>query len=129
MSRFDDDLETDDLRLHGVFMGVVTDRRDPEGLGRVRVTVPGLLEPHSAWARPLGTVGGGSKDQGIFAVPEVGAEVAVFFEQGQIDAPLYLCAHCGKPDAGNEVPEEARLDTASLRITLPTWNFAVVAEM
>ena len=46
--------------------------------------VPGILEPHSGWAWPLGTCGGGMRDRGFFAVPEVGAEVAVFFNQGEV---------------------------------------------
>jgi hypothetical protein len=95
-SRFDDNLEQP--RLAGMYIGYVTDRSDPEQLGRVRVCVPGLLEPHSAWAWPLGTAGGGSKNRGLFAVPEVNAEVAIF----------YLAAHWGKPGGESEVPEEAR---------------------
>jgi uncharacterized protein involved in type VI secretion and phage assembly len=52
--------------------------------------------------------GGGSKDRGLFAVPEEGAEVAVFFNQGNVEAPYYLTAHWGKPNGESEVPEEAR---------------------
>ena len=122
-SPFDDDLEAHDTRLLGMYVGYVTDRSDPEGLGRVRVCIPGLLEPHSAWAWPLGTSGGGSKDHGFFAVPEVGAEVAVFFNQGDVDAPYYLSAHWGKPDGESEVPEEARKDPPDNRvIATPTFR-------
>ena len=59
---FDDDLRAHDTRLLGLYVGYVTHRRDPERLGRVRVCIPGVLEPHSAWAWPLGTAGGGFKD-------------------------------------------------------------------
>ena len=76
MSTFDDDIHTHDSRLLGMYVGYVTKRDDEEQLGRVRVCIPGVLEPESAWAWPLGTSGGGSKDQGFFAVPEEGAEVA-----------------------------------------------------
>ncbi|HEU4405503.1 MAG TPA: phage baseplate assembly protein V, partial [Polyangiaceae bacterium] len=79
---FADDLSKHDTRLLGLYIGYVTDRDDPERLGRVRLCIPGVLEPHSAWAWPLGTGGGGSKDCGFFAVPEVGAEVGVLFNQG-----------------------------------------------
>lgn len=89
-------------------IGYVTDRADPEQLGRVRVCVPGLLEPASAWAWPLGTVGGGAKDRGLFSVPAIGAEVAVFFNHGDVDAPFYLCAHWGRPGGDSEVPVEAQ---------------------
>lgn len=84
-SQFDDDIGAHDTRLPGMYVGYVTHRNDPEKLGRVRVCIPGVLEPHSAWAWPLGTAGGGFKDRGFFAVPEEGAEVAVFFNQGDVD--------------------------------------------
>lgn len=108
MSTFDDDIHTHDSRLLGMYVGYVTKRDDEELLGRVRVCIPGVLEPESAWAWPLGTSGGGSKDRGFFAVPEEGAEVAVFFNQGNVDAPYYLAAHWGKPNGESEVPEEAQ---------------------
>ena len=110
MGTFDDDLERHDTRLLGLYIGFVTDRRDPEQLGRVRVCIPGVLEPESAWAWPLGTAGGGSKDAGLFTVREVGAEVGVLFNQGSIDHPHFLCGHWGKPRGESEVPEEAQKD-------------------
>lgn len=122
-SQFDDDIGTHDTRLTGMYLGYVTHRKDPEELGRVRVCIPGVLEPHSAWAWPLGTSGGGFKDRGFFAVPEEGAEVAVFFNQGDVDAPYYLSAHWGKPDGESEVPEEAQVDPPDNRvIATPTFR-------
>ena len=100
--------DDEELRLDGLHVGEVVDREDPEGLGRVRVRIPGLIEPASAWAWPLGTLGGGSDRRGFFSVPEKGAEVGVLFHQGDVDAPYYLCGHWGKPDAGTEVPESVR---------------------
>jgi hypothetical protein len=109
MTASDDDFATHDTRLLGMHIGYVTERDDPEQLGRVRVCIPGLIEPASAWAWPLGTGGGGAKDRGLFAVPAHGAEVAVFFNQGDAQAaPFYLCAHWGKPGGDSEVPQEAR---------------------
>jgi uncharacterized protein involved in type VI secretion and phage assembly len=121
---FDDDLSRHDTRHYGMYVGYVTDRKDPEGLGRVRVCVPGLLEPHSAWAWPLGTVGGGSKNRGFFAVPEEGAEVALFFNQGDVDQPYFLSAHWGKPNGESEVPEEAQKNPPDNRV-LATETFRI----
>ncbi len=118
---FDDDLPTP--HMHGMYIGYVTDRQDPQQLGRVRVCIPGILEPHSAWAWPLGTSGGGSKDTGLFAVPELEAEVAVFFKQGAVEAPYYLSAHWGKPNGVSEVPEEAQLSSPDNRVlATPTFR-------
>src|SRR5512133_744633 len=116
MSHFDDDIERDDTKLFGLYVGYVTDRRDLEKLGRVRVCIPGLIEPESAWAWPLGTVGGGSKDQGFFAVPELGAEVGMFFDRGNVDNPHYMCGHWGRPNGQSELAEEARKDPPDNRV-------------
>ena len=122
-TQFDDDIGTHDTRLLGMYVGYVTHRKDPEGLGRVRVCIPGVLEPHSAWAWPLGTSGGGFKNCGFFAVPEEGAEVAIFFNQGDVNAPYYLSAHWGKPDGESEVPEEAQKSPPDNRvIATPTFR-------
>jgi hypothetical protein len=57
-------------------------------------------------------------------VPEEGAEVAVFFNQGDVESPYYLSAHWGKPDGQSEVPEEAQLDPPDNRV-LATPTFRV----
>jgi uncharacterized protein involved in type VI secretion and phage assembly len=101
-------LDDGEVRYPGLYIGEVVDREDPEGLGRVRVRIPGLVEPASAWAFPLGTVGGGSDRRGFFAVPEKGAEVGVLFHQGDPDHPWYLSGHWGRPDGQAEVPEPVR---------------------
>ena len=121
---FDDTLETPQSRLLGMYVGYVTNRNDDEQLGRVRVCIPGVIEPESAWAWPLGTSGGGFKDCGFFAVPEIGAEVAVFFNQGDVNAPYYLCAHWGKPHGQSEVPEEAQISPPDNRV-LATKTFRI----
>ncbi len=108
----------------GLYIGSVVDRDDPEQLGRVRVRVPGILEPASAWAWPLGTAGGGSKDRGLFAVPEVGAEVGVLFNQGDVDQPYYLAGHWGKPGGDSEVPKEAQRVKPTNRV-LATETFRI----
>jgi uncharacterized protein involved in type VI secretion and phage assembly len=102
------EFDTDDPRYTALYIGEVVDREDPEGLGRVRVRIPGLVDPASPWAFPLGTVGGGSDRRGFFSVPEKGAEVGVLFHQGDVDHPFYLCGHWGKPSGQAEVPEPAR---------------------
>jgi phage protein D/phage baseplate assembly protein gpV len=73
----------------GVAIGIVTDARDPEKVGRVRVKLPWLRDDFETfWARVL-QVGAGS-GRGALVLPEVGDEVLVAFEQGDLDAPYVL---------------------------------------
>lgn len=73
----------------GVAIGVVTDARDPEKLGRVKVKLPWLRDDfETTWARVL-QLGAGA-GRGALVLPEVGDEVLLSFEQGDIDAPYVL---------------------------------------
>jgi hypothetical protein len=96
-----------DPRFTALYRGSVVSNDDPEKLGRVKVQVPGLIEPESAWALPF-TIGGGSEDSGLFWVPEVGAEVAVFFHQGDVDEPHYIAGNWRAPNGSSTAPERAR---------------------
>jgi len=88
--------------------GVVTDNADPLGLYRVRVSLPGEVD-ETDWAFPLGTSGGGSPQRGGFVVPAIGALVAVWFLDGDHEAPHYLCGHWGiHPDTGSMAPQPAK---------------------
>ncbi len=97
---FDD---PEDIRYLGVYDGTVVDNADPEVLGRVRVMIPGLIEPSSAWAEPVGKAGG-SAQRGEFAVPETGAVVTVQFLMGDPDRPKYQSGYWGKPGGKSEAP-------------------------
>ncbi|HEY3240421.1 MAG TPA: phage baseplate assembly protein V, partial [Acidimicrobiia bacterium] len=60
-------------------VGVVTNNKDPDKLGRVKVKFPGLADSEeSAWARAV-SVGAGAK-RGLQVVPDVNDEVLIGFE-------------------------------------------------
>lgn len=97
---------------YGLHIGVVVDRDDPDKVGRVRVRVPGLYEPLSPWALPLGMPGGASADRGLWWLPEVGAEVAVFLHRGDEDDPRYMPAQWGlgePPTASDDGDPDVRV--------------------
>ena len=123
-----DDLE---VRFNGLYAGVVVDRVDPLGIGRVRLRIPGLIEPASAWALPRGGVGGGTNRRGFFDVPEVGADVFVQFLMGDVDRPVYESGNWGLPDDVTEIPERARdasnEDKPNIRV-YETKEWAVVYD-
>ena len=76
--------------------GWVTANDDPEGRHRVKIRVPGILEPESGWALPWATIGGGSEGRGGHLTPGVGANVGVMFAGGDRDQPRYICGYWPK---------------------------------
>jgi len=81
-----------DGRWFGVYPALVSDIRDPESSGRVRVTLPWAPdnggERYEVWAR-LATLMGG-RERGSWFVPDVGDEVLVVFEGGDARRPYVL---------------------------------------
>jgi len=73
----------------GVVVGIVTNNKDPDMGGRVKVKYPwadATLE--SDWARIAAPMAG--SDRGFFWLPEVDDEVLVAFEHGDINRPYVL---------------------------------------
>jgi phage protein D len=76
-------------RIPGVVTGVVTDNDDPSAMCRVKVQLPWLSdEAESFWARVAAP--GAGPDYGIVWIPQVGDEVLVAFEQGDVSYPVVL---------------------------------------
>ena len=76
-------------RFYGVTIGTVTNNKDEEGLGRVKVQLPRISDTdESYWARVLTPMAG--KERGIYFLPEVDDEVLVAFDQGDINYPYIL---------------------------------------
>lgn len=79
----------DAARVGGVVVGVVTNNQDAEGMGRVKLKFPWLSdEDESNWARVAAPMAGGGR--GFYFLPEVGDEVLVAFEQGDVRFPYVV---------------------------------------
>lgn len=79
-------------RWYGLFPAIVSDIKDPDGQGRVKVTLPWAPDTgggkYEAWAR-LATLMGG-KNRGTWFVPDPDDEVLIGFEAGDPRRPYVL---------------------------------------
>ncbi len=98
---------------YGKYRGFVVDNNDPEQRGRVVVSVPSVLgEEPTGWALPCSPFGGAT-NQGLFMVPEVGSQIWVEFEEGNVDHPIWtgvFWQQAGDP------PEEAAVTPPTTRV-------------
>lgn len=92
-------------KFYGKYRGTVINNIDPMQIGRILVMVPEVssLLP-SSWAMPCLPIAG--KQEGIFAVPQLGAGVWVEFEHGDPDYPIWVGGFWG---TAAEVPALALL--------------------
>ena len=81
-------------RIHDVVVGVVSDIKDPDGQGRVKIKLPWLPDGDGAeyqwWARVATLMAGSSR--GTWFVPDVDDEVLVAFEHGDPRFPYVVGA-------------------------------------
>ena len=107
-TEFDDrpgaDEEGEELFYVGLYAATVVRNDDPEEIGRVKIKIPGLVEPESAWALPGATISGGIKGRGFYDPPDKGSDVLVMFIQGDLEQPAYFAGFWGVPDSGRETP-------------------------
>jgi len=76
-------------KIYGVVVGIVTNNKDPEELGRVKIKLPRISsDDESHWARVTSFMAG--KERGVFFLPDVNDEVLVAFEHGDINMPYII---------------------------------------
>ncbi len=101
--------EADSTRIYGAVVGVVSNIDDPESMGRVKVRFPWLKEDdESRWARLVSLMAG--PDRGAVFRPEVGDEVLLVFEHGDMRFPYVLGGVWNGKDA---MPKERGSDSSN----------------
>jgi uncharacterized protein involved in type VI secretion and phage assembly len=84
-------------QIYGVAIGIVVNNRDPSGMERVKVRFPWRDDKdESYWARIATTMAG--KNRGTYFLPEVGDEVLVAFDHGEIHHPYIVGVLWNGPD-------------------------------
>ncbi|WP_445627009.1 VgrG-related protein [Nostoc sp. DSM 114167] len=98
-----------------LLVGIVTDNKDPEKMGRVKVKFPTLTEEHTSdWARVVAV--GAGQNRGFDCLPEVNDEVLVGFEHGDIHRPYVI----GGVWNGKDAPPEKVSDSVTSGVRLRT---------
>ncbi len=78
-----------DNKILGVMVAIVTNNKDPQKLGRVKLNLPVREQDNQTdWVRIATLMGG--KNMGSLFIPEVGDEVLVAFNQGEIQEPFVI---------------------------------------
>jgi len=106
LDEIDQEEKNESGKVYGVVVGVVTNTKDEEGLGRVKVDLSWRGEggEESHWARVATLMAG--QDKGSFFIPDVGDEVLIAFEQGNIEHPYVI----GSLWNGVDKPPESNSD-------------------
>jgi len=115
-------------KFFGKYRGTVIDNIDPLQTGRLLVQVPDVsnILP-STWAMPCLPFAG--IQSGFYAVPAIGSQVWIEFEQGNPDYPIWVGCFWG---SAAEVPVLARATPPALpAITLqtPLQNGLTVSDL
>lgn len=104
---------TDD-RFFGVTIGIVTNNKDPDGLGRVKTSLPWMAnQVESDWARVVTPMAGAGR--GVYFLPEVNDEVLVAFEHGNPDTPYVLGGLWNGKDKPPESNSDGKNDRRAIR--------------
>lgn len=103
--------------IPGVAIAVVTNNQDPDGEARIKVKYPWRdIEDESYWARITTLMAG--REMGVYFLPEVGDEVLVAFENGDIDHPVII----GSLWSGAMPPPERNSDGENNRRLIKSRN-------
>ncbi|GAG84386.1 unnamed protein product, partial [marine sediment metagenome] len=120
--------------MFGHHQGQVVDRNDPDGIGRIRVFIPGIFESpdYSGWIKPFGLFDA-VEGRGFFIVPSMDAMIMIVFLYGdalKTKNARYIVGPWGAPAGVTDVPSEAQVGgVVSPDISVMAFNgFAIVVD-
>ena len=99
----------------GVVIGIVTNNKDPEGLGRIKVRFPTLSDADESWWARVAAIGAGAT-RGLNVLVEVNDEVLVAFEHGDVRRPIVLGGLWSKKNKPHEGGKETDTEGVASRV-------------
>lgn len=100
-----DSFSTKHNPLYGVTTGIVTNNKDPEKIGRIKVKMPICFDKEeSDWIRVVTPMSGNSR--GFFFLPEVDDEVLVIYREGYMNDAYVLGSLWNTGEVPPETNEE-----------------------
>jgi type VI secretion system secreted protein VgrG len=100
--------ESDD-KYDGYVVGFVVENVDPEGVGRIKVQIPNVMEPDKGpvpWCLPTkDSPFGQGPDYGVYGSPKIGSPVRITFQNGDPNYPVYENDMYLKKDANPKFKE------------------------
>ena len=100
-------------RFFGKFRGRVRDNDDPLKLGRIRASVPQILQDQdTGWALPALPYSG--QGVGVYTIPAIDAGVRIEFEAGEVSQPIW--SGCWWSDGQLPVDEAGTGQTPDMKI-------------
>lgn len=117
MDEHEEELAAMESRVYGKYRGVVVENVDPDKMGRLQVSVENVLGAEKAWALPCVPYAG--KGVGWLFLPEVGTNVWVEFEGGDIGQPIWTgCFWKPGEFEGEHAPHIKRIQTEKLSVEI-----------
>jgi len=109
------------VRHFGKYRGSVASNVDPLQKGRLQVQVPAIYGSNSLnWALPSVPFAGNG--EGLYLIPDIGANIWVEFEGGDIDFPIWSGCFWGDGECPGQMPQTKLLKTRAATITLDELN-------
>lgn len=100
--------------VKGVAVAEVRQNKDSSGLARVKVSYPWHSQPgESYWARVATPMSG--KDRGMYFIPEVGDEVLVAFERGDMRFPYIIGSLWNGKDKAPQTNADGKNDVRQIK--------------
>lgn len=98
----------------GVAVAIVEENQDDSAMGRVRVRYPWYHEPNLSFAARVAVPMAGA-ERGTYFLPEVGDEVLVAFDRGDVRFPYVLGCLWNGRDAAPETNSDGNNDIRVIR--------------